>query len=222
MLNFYYAPDTCSLATHLALVHVGALFKTVRVDISKNDQNSSEFLQVNPLGRVPVLVTEDGSITETPALLLYLAQRYSDAYLAPIHDPYMLAVFNSFNSYLCSTVHIAHSHRMRGYRWADEPSAWDAMRRKVPVSVAECFSSIEKGMMRGPWVLGQQFSASDYYLLTLSRWLELDGVDVKQFPRVSNHRSRMMDIELVKRVISTEESQNMCAHGTPLIKIIEA
>ena len=61
----------------------------------------------------------------------------------------------SFNSYLCSTVHVAHAHRMRGYRWADEPAAIPAMQRKVPQSVGECFALIEREMLKGPWVMGE-------------------------------------------------------------------
>ena len=49
----------------------------------------------------------------------------------------------AFNSYLGSTVHVAHAHRMRGQRWADDPAATAAMQRKVPQSVAARFESIE-------------------------------------------------------------------------------
>lgn len=202
---FYYAPGTCALATHLALAHAGAPFEPVRIDLAKTEQRSPEYLRINPKGRVPALATDRGILTETPALLQFIAQRHPDAGLAPLDDQYALAEMNAFNSYLCATVHVAHAHRMRGHRWADEPSAWEAMRRKVPQSVGDAFAPIEHGMLRGPWVLGERFSSSDYYLLTLARWLEADGVDLDKLPRVIEHRSRLLELPLVKRVIAEEE-----------------
>jgi glutathione S-transferase len=47
------------------------------------------------------------------------AQRFPNAEL-PLADPFALAQVQEFNSYLCSTVHVAHAHRMRSTRWADD------------------------------------------------------------------------------------------------------
>ncbi|WP_204318558.1 hypothetical protein, partial [Klebsiella aerogenes] len=71
-------------------------------------------------------------LTETPAILAYIAQAYPAAELAPLDDAYAFAQIQSFNSYLCSSVHINHAHKMRGYRWADEESSYADMKRKVP------------------------------------------------------------------------------------------
>jgi glutathione S-transferase len=59
-----------------------------------------------------------------------------------------IGAVQAFNSYLCSTVHVAHAHRVRGYRWvdADDTTAIVAMQKKVPQSVAECFDLIEREM----------------------------------------------------------------------------
>jgi glutathione S-transferase len=94
---------------------------------------------------------------------------------------------------------------MRGARWADDPAAWEAMQRKVPQSVGDAFALVEEGYLRGPYVLGDTLSAYDYYLLTLARWLEADGVDLTRLPRVVEHRRRMLELPLVQRVIAQEE-----------------
>jgi len=205
MFTLYYTPNTCALATHLALAHANAEYELVRIDFSKNEQQAAGYLKVNPKGKVPALVTGRGILTETPATLMFVAQTYPDAHLAPLADTFRLAEMNAFNSYLCSTVHVAHSHRMRGYRWADEPEAWDAMRRKVPQSVGDSFVPIESEYLRGPWVLGKDFSVADLYLLTLTRWLEADGVDLSRLPRILDHRTRMLALPLVANVIAQEE-----------------
>ena len=78
----YYAPNTCALASHIALEQAGAAYEARRVDFAKNEQRSPEYLRVNPKGRVPALVTERGILTETPALLSFIAQSFPAARLA--------------------------------------------------------------------------------------------------------------------------------------------
>src|SRR5689334_4574473 len=121
MLKFYYAAETCALASHIALEDAGAEYRAVRLDFRASDQRKPDYLAINPKGRVPTLVTDEGVLTETPAILVYVAQRFPSAALAPIGNPFAFARLQSFNSYLCSTVHVAHAHRFRGSRWADDP-----------------------------------------------------------------------------------------------------
>ncbi len=201
MLTLYLAPDTCALATHIALIDAGADYRLGRLSFANNDQRRPEYLAINPKGRVPALVTDQGVLTETPALLAYVAQRFPGARLAPVGDPYAFAEVQAFNSYLCSTVHVAHAHRMRGYRWADEPEAIAAMQRKVPASVTACFEAIERDMLRGPWVMGDTYTICDPYLFTLSQWLEDDGADLTKLPRVLEHRERVRQRPNVQRAL---------------------
>jgi len=93
---------------------------------------------------------------------------------------------------------------MRGYRWADDPAAHEAMKKKVPQSVGECFGLIEREMLRGPWVMGDAYSVCDMYLFTLAQWLEADGVDLARLPRVAEHRRRMRENPVVARAIAAE------------------
>jgi glutathione S-transferase len=206
MLKLYYTASSCSLATHIVLEEVGADYSTVRIDFATEQQKSPEYLKINPKGRVPALVTDNGVLTETPAMLVYVAQRFPQARLAPMDDPFFFAQIQSFNSYLCSSVHVAHAHRMRGHRWvdADDKAAIAAMQRKVPESVGAGFELIERGMLKGPWVMGDQYTVCDPYLFTLAQWLEKDGVDLARIPRVIDHRRRMSERPSVKKAIAEE------------------
>ena len=204
MLTLYYAPHTCSLATHIALEEVGAPYRLQRIDFAKTEQQSPAFVAINPKARVPAMVTPRGVLTETPAMLAFVAQSYPAAGLAPVDDPFAFAEVQAFNSYLCSTVHIAHAHRMRGYRWADDPAAIAAMQKKVPQSVGACFELIDREMLKGPWVMGETYTIADPYLFTLAQWLENDGVDIARVPRVVAHRARMRERPAVRKAIADE------------------
>lgn len=204
MFTLYYAPGTCALASHIALVDAGAPYELKRVDFATTEQQSPAYLKVNPKGRVPSMVTSRGILTETPAMLAFIAQSFPAAKLAPLEDPFGFAEVQAFNSYLCSTVHVAHAHRMRGYRWVDDPAAIAAMKKKVPQSVGACFDLINRIMLKGPWVMGESYTIADPYLFTLSQWLEGDAVDLSLIPRVIDHRSRMLERPNVKRAIAEE------------------
>lgn len=109
-LTLYYTPGTCAQAVRIALEEAGAPYDLVRVDFAAGQQRTPEYLAVNPKGRVPALATPHGTLTETPALLAYVAQSFPEARLAPA-DAHGFARLQEFHSYLASTVHIAHAHR---------------------------------------------------------------------------------------------------------------
>jgi glutathione S-transferase len=206
VLKLYYAAHTCALATHIVLEEVGADYSTVRIDFSKTEQRSPEYLKINPKGRVPALVTDRGILTETPAMLVFVAQSFPAAGLAPMDDPYLFAEIQAFNSYLCSTLHINHAHRMRGARWVDAGDAHSiaAMQRKVPESVSACFDLIERDLLKGPWAMGERYTICDPYLFTLAQWLEADGVEPKRIPKVIDHRRRVGERAATKKAIAQE------------------
>ena len=183
MITLFYAPHTCSLASHIALEDAAAEYTTVRISFAADEQRQPQYLAINPKGRVPALVTDRGVLTETPALLAFIAQSFPQAQLAPLEDPFLFAEVQAFNSYLCSTLHVAHSHRMRGSRWADDPSAIAAMQRKVPQSVAACYDLIEGTMLRGPWVMGDTYTTCDPYLFTMAHGLKRTVSIPRGFPR---------------------------------------
>ncbi len=204
MLRLFYAAHTCALASHIALEEAGADFETVRIDFRSDEQRKPDYLATNPNGRVPALVAEAGVLTETPAILAFIAQTFPEAGLAPLDDPFAFARVQAFNSYLCSTLHVAHAHRMRGYRWADDPAAIAEMKRKAPEAVGACFDLVERDLFVGPWVMGEVYTICDPYLFTLAQWLEADGVDPARIPKVRDHRQRVAERAAVRKAIAEE------------------
>ena len=200
MLQLFHAADSCARAVHIALEEVGARFEAVQMSLAAGDQRKPDYLAINPKGRVPALVTDSGVLTETPAILTYIAQLHPDSILALPADPFRFAEIQSFNLYLCATLHVAHAHKLRGTRWADDPAAIAEMRRKVPDSVGACFEMIESKLFRGPWVMGEAFTICDPYLFVFAEWMEGDGVDPARFPKVLGHRTRMAARPAVGRV----------------------
>lgn len=200
MLKLFVAKGSCALASHIALEEAGADYTAEKLDMASGAQNEPAYRAINPKGRVPALVADRGIITETPAILAFVAQSFPAAGLAPVDDPFAFADIQAFNSYLCSTVHVAHAHGRRAYRWADDQAAIAEMQRKMPEVMTACFELIENSYFKGPWVMGESYTIADPYLFTIAGWLEADGLDPQQFPKVYDHRNRMAEREAVKRV----------------------
>ncbi len=203
-MQFYYTPDTCALASLIVMEELGVVYDLKRIDFGTEQQKSPGFLSVNAKARVPALVTDDVVLTETPALLVYLAQQFGGAHIL-LDGPLGFARLQAVNSYLCSTLHVAHALRMRGHRWADDPAAHDAMRAKVPEAMSACWAYVETEIMGDAYVF-DHFTVADAYVFTMAQWMEADGVDPEAFPKVSAHREMMRQRPSVARCLEIERA----------------
>ena len=117
MIKLYYAPGACSLAPHIVLEEVGDRYELARVDFAANQQNSADYLRVNPKARVPALTDGDWVLTEAPAILRYIAARHPAVGLWP-WDPREEARCSEWLNWLTSTIHVAFVHVRRAARYA--------------------------------------------------------------------------------------------------------
>lgn len=199
-ITFYTSQQSIGVVSHIVLEESGLEYDLVEVDFSTNQQASADYLKINPKARVPSLVLDKGILSETPAILTYIAQLAPKSAIALPDDPYEHAQIQSFNSYLASTVHVAHAHKRRGSRWTDDESAMQAMTDYVPTAMSACMELIESQMLKTPWVHGETFSISDPYLFRISSWLEGDGVDINLYPNIKAHHEAMRLRESVQKV----------------------
>jgi len=193
------------LAPHIALNEVGADYEAIKVDTMKGEQRSAEYLALNPKGRVPTLATDEGTLTEVPVLLGYIARTYPKADLAHFCT-FKFFEMQSFNSYLASTIHITYAHIFRPERYGDTDSAKAEMRAKAPKVLREQLQLIEDRFADGrEWVHGDKYTVSDPYLYVFSRWLERDGIGGSNgLPRLVAHRARVQGREAVKKTLEQE------------------
>ena len=170
-MRLYYSPNSCALAVHIALEEVDAKYELVRIDFASKEQRSPEFLAKNRLGRVPVLETEHGLLTEVPAILTYISLAFPQANLWN-SDTYIVARQASFQAFLSSTVHVTFAHFFRPERWADDDDVRRALSTKAVDSYADNFRMLDNHWIAGPWVMGDCFTTADPYL---HQWLNRPG-----------------------------------------------
>lgn len=200
-MRLYYAPGTISVAVAITLHEAGLNTELNRLDFREGEQNKPNYLAINPKGRVPTLVVDGHHLTETGALLDYIAALNPEAELIP-EAPLDAAHMRGVMYYLASTMHVNHAHRMRGHRWADKPESHADMTTKVAETMSASAEYVQSHCLRGDYVLGNRFSIADPYLFVVCNWLEGDGVDLADFPVVSAYLDRMRQRPSVQAVIA--------------------
>lgn len=201
-MKLYYAPGTIAIATAIALEETGIAYTVQRIDFSKGEQLGSDYEAINPKGRVPALDVNGIILTETGAILEYLAALSPE--LMP-SDPLKAARARSVMYYLASTMHVNHAHKLRGARWADQQSSWADMTAKVPETMASSAAYLEGNCIEGPYILGDTFCIADAYLFMVCSWLRGDGVEPAQYPKVQ----RLMDTMEARASVRTVREKGM-------------
>ena len=181
MLTLYYSPGACSFASHIALYDAGADFEARRVNFKATEQHSEAYLKINPKGRVPALVTRSGRADRnrrrsSPTSPTRIARRGSRRF--PTHGRSRNCARSSSTCARRFTSRTPTNSAARAGRTRKVRSQTCA--RKVTQNMSDCFSLIERDMLRGPWVFGESYTIADPYLFTFESWLEGDGVDISE------------------------------------------
>lgn len=180
MIKLYCAPHTISTVI-VTTLNEGVHWEPILLDVRGGAQLEPEYLALNPKGRVPLLITPEGPISETGAILEYLGETALPQ-LVPL-DPLARAKMREVMYYLASTMHVNHAHMRRGYRWADQQSSFDDMAAKVPETMAASAAFLND-LIEGPLLFGEEPTLADFYLYSVARWLEADGVDPTAYPKI--------------------------------------
>ena len=185
MLTLYYSPGSSSMAAHIALHEVGAPFEKRAVSVPRKETRTPEFLAVNPVGKVPVLMVDGRPLTEVAGILFYLARTYPAAGLLPAGDIEAEAQVISWMSYVASTIH-------------------PALRQGVP-GARELYTVADKRLGDRTWILGDRYSIADIHLFRVY-WRFRDQLERKpgDFPALESHHARMLARPAVKKTLEVE------------------
>jgi glutathione S-transferase len=186
MLTLYFAPGSSSMAVHIALHEIGAPFETKPMSFKRNEMHSTDFLKINPLGKVPTLLIDGRALTEVAGILFYLARRFPEAQLLPQGDIEAEAHVVSWMSFIASTLHPA--------------------RKQGLDHVRQVYSIADKKLGRG-WALGERYSIADIHLFRLY-WRMFNSLHPAsgEFPNLDAHYARMMARPAVQKTIEIEKA----------------
>jgi glutathione S-transferase len=199
----YYAPGACSLACHIALEEAGADFGAHRLDFAKGEQRSSEYLRINPHGRVPALQVGERVLTEGPAILGYIARSHPGAGLLPA-DEFDAAGVASFIAWCSGTVHVTFAHVFRAERYASGDAALASVRETALAALPGYFADVNERFEAREWAAGDAFGIGDGYPFVFWRWARRLKLEMGAYPHWQQHTWRMLDRPAVRRAVDRE------------------
>jgi glutathione S-transferase len=185
-MELYFAPMACSLATRIALYEAGAPARYTQADThTKTLRDGSDFFEINPMGQVPALRLDDGTIlTENTAVLQYVAEQFPHARLAPPPGAERSRM-QQWLGFIGTELHKAVFVPMLDEKASDEVKRYS--REKLPRRMQTL-----QAHLRGREFLLDEFSIGDAYLTTILNWASATQVDLKQWPEVHEYQQRML------------------------------
>ncbi|MEA2881878.1 MAG: glutathione S-transferase [Bradyrhizobium sp.] len=153
MIKLYWSPRTRSFSALWLMEETGQPYERVLIDLSAGAQKRSEYLAINPMGKVPALQDGDATIAESAAVCAYVAERCPEARLAPpLGDParakYLYWLFFAPGCIEPAMVQVATKLEM-----SSTAAGWGEAER--------VFDVLDNALQQGPWLLGERFSAAD-------------------------------------------------------------
>jgi glutathione S-transferase len=199
-MKLYFKPGACSLASHIVLKESGSSFELEKVDTeTKLTESNRNYLTINPKGYVPALeLTSGDTITEGPAILQFLADKFSDKNLLPGTGTIERTKVIESLTYTSSELHKAFSPLFKS-------DTSDEAQSLAKASVAEKFDFIEQLLTDDrEFIVGGQFSIADAYLFVVCNWSNFVGITIKNWPKLEAYVSRIAQRASVQRAMKSE------------------
>jgi glutathione S-transferase len=217
-IEIVWFPGSCSRVTLIALEEIGAEYTSTVV--SWGWGNDPDYLALNPKGKVPTLLIDDTSLTETPAILTHLAQRHPTAGLLPAGADMLTIDVLGTMSWFAAGVHPLAARLRFPMSVNDDPASFERTRRVAADGLHRCFEILEHRLSGRDWLYGD-WSILDAYLQWL--WFRAvgSGMDGTLFARCADHARSCEQRPSVRRALHREESEyaHLLASDTSLLKL---
>ena len=197
-MELYFSPMACSLGTRIALYEAGAEARYTEVDsATKRTADGADYWQLNPMGQVPVLRTDDGRLlNENAAVLQHVGEAFPAAGLLPAGAPERDAI-RQWIGFVGTELHKAVFVPLLDPKAPAEVKAYAAEKAALRLSVLEQHLAEHQHLVGG-------FSIADAYLTAILNWAPYAGVDLKPWPAVLAYHRRMTQRPAVARAIGEE------------------
>jgi glutathione S-transferase len=201
-MELYFAPLACSMSTRIALAEAGAAIDLVEVDTHAKRvlTTGADYCVVNPLGYVPALRLDDGTVlTENSAILQYIADQYPEAQLAPpASDRIGRAKLRQWLSFISAELHKGLMTPLLGDKTPHEVKAWTLDKYAPRLAYLDA-------KLKDREFLLDRFSVADGYLTTVLNWTRATPeIDLSAYPNVKAYLERMRARPSVAAALATE------------------
>jgi glutathione S-transferase len=201
MYKLYARKGAGSAAVEALLVLLGVPFDIINVPKTETGAAPAWFLALNPRGEVPALHLPDGSLmTESAAMMIYLADAHSEAGLAPGLATAERAHYLRWLVYMAAAAYNSDLRLFYPERYSTDPTHAAAIKAKASLDLAHDFEVFADEMGQGPFVLGNTMSAADLYVAMLLTWSDdVEGLFAKH-PKLNRLYDAVAEHAAVRKV----------------------
>ncbi|MGZ3694669.1 MAG: glutathione S-transferase family protein [Bdellovibrionota bacterium] len=212
MLKFYYSTVTSSTATHIALAEAGAEFTPVEVSWQRN-VNVDELAKVNPLGTVPAVSVDGKPLTQTIAIMEYIADNHPKAKLLPAPGTFERAEAMSWLAFCSSDLQksFAPLFRLRFNKWEVAAEAKQEIQKKVTAEIHNYLAHVEKNLAGKDFITGKNFTVADCLLFINLGFTKFAEIDLKAYKNIPAYLKRVSQRPAVQKVLKEEGMLEMFA-----------
>src|SRR6476646_1792732 len=201
MLTLYYGPGACSMAAHIVLEESGEKYEPKRMNLAKGEQRSEEYLKMNPQGRVPLLMLDNGEpLPENTAILPYLGKRFDLWPKDPVAEAKALSVIGFF----AASVHPAHAHVGRPERYASDSAAFPTIKETGLKTFHGYLKQIDGMLAEREW-FSDRYSVLDPYGFVFYTWGVRRQLPMGELKNYTAFKNRMVERPAVRRVVDGEQ-----------------
>jgi glutathione S-transferase len=198
-MKLYYAPGVCSLSPHIVLEEAGLPHELVKTDIrAKTTASGSDYRAINPLGYVPALALDDGTLlTEGPAIVQYIADKVPEKGLAPANGTLARYKMQSWLNFVSSELH-------KGFSPLFNPQMPDAAKQLTRERLAPRFAHLNTHLATNNYLMGETFTCPDAYCFTVMRWTAPTKIDLAPYPYLQGYMKRVEARPAVQAAMKAE------------------
>jgi glutathione S-transferase len=204
-IALYYSPGSCSLAVHVVLNEIGEPFELRKFATADRANYSTEYLDINPKGRIPALLIDGFVLTENPAILAYLGRRFPSAGLYPTDVGQAEAHCLELLAWSSNTVHVAYAQLLRPERFVPTNDSYPPVKESGRVNFDRCLIDIEDRLQAHSYAVGTQFTVVDPFWLVFYRWGVRSNYDMRsRFPAFTRYAERLCQRPSVQQALTVE------------------
>ncbi|MGE3066038.1 MAG: glutathione transferase GstA [Hyphomicrobiaceae bacterium] len=198
-MKLYFSPGACSLSPHIVLNEAGLAYETEKTDLkAKTFGNGSDYRKINPLGYVPALQLDDGTVlTEGPAIIQYIADKVPEKKLAPANGTIDRYKLQSWLNFISTELHKGFSPLFN--------AAMPEEAKKIALDrLLSRIGYLNEHLARNDYIMGASFSLPDAYAFTVLNWSRAMKIDLSPYPNVQAFMTRMSERPTVQAAMKQE------------------
>ena len=206
MITLYYSPQSCSLIPHIFLKEVEADYKIELIHIREEMHKKPKFLAINPKGKLPVIEHKGKIITETLAIMSYIANLHPET---PLLSKDLLEKTNVWEwaSFFNSSLHTAFLRYYRPNYFITDKEHYQKVQNLADQDIANIFAKIDSILANSSFLMGENFQLCDIFLFNYGRWGNLASKPTKEYPNFAKFMEKVSKRNAVFSVLKEEKIQ---------------